>query len=46
MRSYSVIGLGEFGMSVARMLSDFQRDGIAAYDIDVRRVEMLKEFVA
>ncbi|MCK4594561.1 TrkA family potassium uptake protein, partial [bacterium] len=46
MRSYSVIGLGEFGMAVARMLADVQRDGISAYDSDITRVEMIKEFVA
>jgi len=46
MRSYSVIGLGEFGMAVARMLADVQRDGISAYDSDPSRVEMIKEFVA
>ena len=46
MRSYSVIGLGEFGMAVARMLADVQRDGISAYDSDPARVESIKEFVA
>ncbi|MCD4733116.1 NAD-binding protein [bacterium] len=46
MRSYSIIGLGQFGMSVARMLADVQRDGIAAYDLDMRNVEAIKEFVA
>jgi len=46
MRSYSIIGLGQFGMSVARMLADVQRDGIAAYDLNMRNVEAIKEFVA
>jgi len=46
MRSYSVIGLGEFGMAVARMLADVQRDGVSAYDTDITRVDEIKEFVA
>jgi len=46
MRSYSVIGLGEFGMAVARMLADVQRDGVSAYDTDITRVDVIKEFVA
>ncbi len=46
MRSYSVIGLGEFGMAVARMLADVQRDGVSAYDADLTRVDLIKEFVA
>ncbi|HDP81246.1 MAG TPA: TrkA family potassium uptake protein, partial [Spirochaetes bacterium] len=46
MRSYSVIGLGDFGLSVARMLTDVQRDGVSAYDSDPVRVDLIKEFVA
>jgi trk system potassium uptake protein TrkA len=46
LRSYSVIGLGEFGMAVARMLADVQRDGVSAYDTDITRVDEIKEFVA
>src|SRR4030042_454587 len=46
LRSQSVGGRGGFGMAVARMLADVQRDRVSASDTNLPRVDLIKEFVA